>query len=246
MTTSILIVIDNYWLNRYAIEVMLRNCQESTVELLCVNNTDSGQPIDFLDEIIKLDSFKNVIKVGEINEGKIPYAKALNRLIKESKGDKICVFDADYIVCKNWLYDLKYYNDMIVRSGITAISEFPETKSYTSILNKNDEFINVWKSDDGSINSGAFIFNKGVIEEIGIFDERMSHTTFKKQFSIRAHASGFENYYIAGQTGILSNTKFDLTIDQKKELEIKNKEYEKMMQSSIMEMRKNKNFKIQA
>lgn len=199
---SILLIIDNYYLNRYTIETLLRYCAETQVELLVVNNTGDESIVKFLTDIIQNEKYQHVIKVGEINEITFNKAQAYNKLIKESKGDYICIFEANSIVGKNWLYDMIYYHSILPKVGGCAIPEFNTKKTYTGILDKNDEIINVFKTNDNHID-GIALFKKDLLNEGNCFDESQEKD-FLKEFSLRISKELWENFYCPMQISINS------------------------------------------
>ena len=201
---SICLTIDNYFLNRECIENMLSRCKENEVELLVSNNTFDGKASEYINRIIKDEKFYHVKRVGEIDEFILNRATAINRLLSETRGDYICVFDSSAMVSNGWLYDLKYFHSLINNSGITAIPEFNTKKVYSPLMDKNDEFVNVWKPELNYV-SGILFFKKEHLKLTGCFSDVSENYVelFSKQFV----NAGFENFYIPGQICILTKQK---------------------------------------
>lgn len=239
---SILAIIENYWINRYAIERALIACAGTEVELLICSH---GEPriTEFLNSLTEGERYPHIIRTGEITElSKIHKAAAYNSLLKESKGDYICVFDCNNMVKKNWLFDLKYYHELIVNSGVAAIPEFVGAKAITPLLDKNDELVNVWCGPDRSVD-GIMLFKRDLIDELGGFDERLNGRYFQRQFALRASAIGKENFYIPGQTRMETPAVASTPLKNKEDA-AKNKEYEKMLAASLNEMKNRKNYHV--
>jgi len=165
---SVCLIIDDYYLNRESIQTMLKNCAETEIELLVVNNTFDGKCSEYINQIIKDDKFYNVLRVGEVDEITPNTASAYNKLFAEAKGDYICVFDASATVGKNWLYDLLYYHTLIAKCGIAAIPEFNAKKEYAPLMDKNDEFVHVWKPKENFV-TGILFFKKETLKQVGCF-----------------------------------------------------------------------------
>ncbi len=192
---SILTIIDKPELNKYVLDVMLNHCKETDIELLVLNNT-GGSIADFLDSRINRLGFESIKHGGEIDEITFNKAQGYNKLIAEAKGEYICIFDSHSVVNNNWLFDLKYYHSLIQKSGIAAIPTFGDKKIYTPLIDNNDEFVNVWKTKDNSVD-GIFLMKKEVAELF--FDESIEEN-FKEEFSLQVSKNlHLENFYIPGQ-----------------------------------------------
>ncbi len=192
---SVLIIIDNPVIDRYAIENLLRYSAGVELEILAVNNTGDPSVMEFLAHIVKSeDKTVNLVALGEIDE--ITYNKpaAFNKLIKEAKGDYICVFESNILVGPEWIYDLRHYHSLIDKVGATAIPTSDVKKVYTGLIDKNDEIVNVWKSADNSV-SGVALFKNDLLNPGNCFNEEVE-VGFLTDFTLKINKLGkFENFY---------------------------------------------------
>lgn len=194
---SILLIIDNYIVSRYAIENLLNNCKEQQVEILVVNNSSDERVSKFIESLVANPTYENVVNVGELEEVVFNRAAAYNKLIKEAKGDHICIFNSSTMVGKNWLFDLLNYHSMFERVGGVSIPYFDTKKVYTALLDKGDEIINVWKTKDGSVN-GITLFKNDLLNEGNCFNEE-NETTFLEEFSLKVSRELWQCFYVPGQ-----------------------------------------------
>lgn len=192
---SILAIIDDQALNKSVLDVMLKHCRETEIELLILNN--SGNSIEeFLKQKINRPGADNFKNCGEMDEITFNRAQGLNKLITEAKGEYVCIFDCRAIVNNNWLFDLLYYHSLVKDAGIAAIPSFKDKKIYTPLIDNNDEMISVWKTPDNSVD-GIFLMKK---EVAGLLFDEANEDDFKHEFSLQVSKNlKLENFYIPGQ-----------------------------------------------
>lgn len=243
MITVCLLTIDRYWTTKYVIESFLK-ATELEIELLVLDNGSSDtRAIEFIEGLIESKKFSNLLKVGTIKESEnIGVAQGFNKLIKEASGDYICITGNDILLNKNWLNHLLYYNKTIKNSGITAIHSVKNRGKYSPLLDVHDEFVNVWKTEDNAV-YGTWLFNKTLIEEVGLFDERIGkYGLWDSQFCWRACQLGYNNYYIPEQHG-LHLEDYDCSERYKKNKSEEFKKSEANLSEIKQEMIKTKNYK---
>jgi GT2 family glycosyltransferase len=242
MISVCLLTIDRYWTTKYVIETFLSNT-ELEIELLVLDNGSSDmRTIEFVENLIASKKFNNLIKAGTIREVKnIGVAQGLNKLIKESSGEYICIVGNDILLNKNWLNDLLYYNKTIKDSGITAIHSIKSKGKFSPLLDITDEFINVWKTEDSAV-YGTLFFNKSLLDIVGIFDDRLSkYGLWDSQYCWRLCQLGYNNFYIPEQSSFHIEDNFSAEYKLLKEKELK------IAEENILEIKnemiKSKNYK---
>jgi GT2 family glycosyltransferase len=242
MISVCLLTIDRYWTTRYVIETLLSNT-ELEIELLVLDNGSSDiRTIEFIENLIASKKFNNLIKAGTIREVKnIGVAQGLNKLIKESSGEYICIVGNDILLNKNWLNDLLYYNKTIKDSGITAIHCVKNRGKFSPLLDINDEFVNIWKTEDSSV-YGTWFFNKSLLEVVGIFDDRLSKFgLWDSQYCWRLCQLGYNNFYIPEQSSFHIEDDFN---EEYKSLKAKEfKKAQENIEETKKEMVKSKKYK---
>tara|TARA_R110000868_G_scaffold181220_8_gene422096 strand:- start:4103 stop:4675 length:573 start_codon:yes stop_codon:yes gene_type:complete len=187
MVSVFLICNNDYWLSIYAIENLLKNSGGVELELLVIVNGEDKRIIQYLSTIIDSKKYLNLITVGIVEN-----EDSLEKLFLEAKGEYICLFNPYTIVNQHWLMDLVYYNYNIQNSGISAIYYGLNNNKFKPLISHNDEFINVWQTNDNIV-SGVFLFKKDFLQQ-PIYQEQDIIDYFTK--------NGYLNYYIPTQNSI--------------------------------------------
>jgi len=211
--TVCLLSIDRYWMTRYTIESLLRKAGEVHIELLVLDNGSKDKRLiawlDELQEQLKLNEpnpehYPSLVSVGYIEEPEnIGVAKGFNKLFREATGDYICTVGNDITVENAWVSDLIYYCEAVEKSGIVAIHCLLDKGKFTSLLSsEKDEFVRVFKPDTNMV-YGISLFKREILEKVGGFDETLSkYGCEDSQFAFRVAASGYNNFYIPGQSSV--------------------------------------------
>ena len=187
---------DSFLIQKHVIKNMLENCKgDIKVELLVQKNFvgDSKDVDSFFEQITKDENLQHVVSVFVNEEVTFNHSLAYNKLLKESKGDFICIFDNSSIVKKSWLQELILCSNILEKTGSVSIPFFTKQREYAPVLDKSNEFINVWKSKDDSA-SGVCIFSKGILNTENCFDES-EESGFLKSFSLKIKKEGWNNIF---------------------------------------------------
>jgi hypothetical protein len=179
---SICYIAKDYWLSRCIIQTLLRNSGGVEIELLVV--VEDKRLSNYLSKLIESKKYENLTSV-KFTEEKDNYEK----LIKEAKGDYICLFECNTTVNESWVMDLVYYNSNIQESGLTAIHNNNKGK-FKPLLSIDDSFINVWQNEN-EVN-GVCLFNKNLINKL---PKEITIENISKEFA----KQGLQNYYIPTQ-----------------------------------------------
>lgn len=186
--------------NRFIIEAMLSGCKESKVELLVLFNSpktaENEKLDDWLTGIMEGEKFSHLVKVGVIDEMVLSEGAAYSKLLKEAKGDNICFFDGRSVVSPGWLYELNFHYSLIENAGACAIPLFSEKKAYSQLLDKNDEMISVYKTENDSLH-GVVYCSSELVNKIGV-DEKIEVGAVK-EFSLQLAKCSYNNFYIPKQ-----------------------------------------------
>lgn len=146
----------SYWLCVYIIQNLLKNSSGAEIELFIVLNTKDEKTKEYLSKIIESKKYSNLISLYFTENNNV-------NLLKEAKGDYICIYKDNIIVNDNWLVDLLYYNYNIIDSGIVSIYNNNNKGKFTPMLSINDTFINVWKKNDNLID-GIVLVKKELLK----------------------------------------------------------------------------------
>lgn len=246
MVSICLLTIDRYWITRYTVETLLKNSGEIDIELLVLdNNSTDRRTIQFIEGLIASKKYDNLIRVITEHEAEnIGVAKGFNKLFRQASGEYICTVGNDILLNPGWLYDLVYHNNIIEKSGLTAIHCVLQTGRFGPLLTKNDDLINVWKRDDNMV-YGTMLFKKELLNEVGGFDETLSkYGCEDSQFAFRVNSLGYNNYYIPNQFSLHIGSDFGEDTEYRKEKDKNLKIATERLKETILEMKKNKNYKI--
>lgn len=177
----------DYYLSRSVIENLLNTSGGVEIELLV--DVKDKRLSDFLSALIKSNRYGNLMFVKFTESG-----NGYSELIKESKGNYICLFNDQVLVNQGWLMDLVYYNSNIQNSGLSFIHSGLKGK-FMPLLSVDDEFINVW---DITELPKICLFNKKNIEILPQeIDIQNVFSSFLKK--------GLQNYNIPTQNSICIN-----------------------------------------
>ncbi len=223
---SICIVVqDNYWQSRYCIENLMAKIDVKAEILILDNGSKDKRIVDFC---------AGISSVHIIEPEPIQLAEAYNKLFRNVKGDFVCIFPIIFLVSSSWLSDLIFYNELVGRSGISAIAPSFSNCQISPLLSKSEELVNVWIRDNNLV-EGVWLFNSRLLAAVGAMDEQLGIPGYElKQYAFRVQSIGCFNHYIPKQ--YLS--RIDIVKDINSESEIKFNEH-------IAELRKKRIFSIE-
>lgn len=231
-----MLTLDRFIMTKYAFERMVSFIDDSIeIELLVLDNGSKDKRI--------VEYFKPIADVHIEEPINIGVAKGLNKLLRQCTGEYICIVSNDICLSENWLFDLIYYNDIVLNTGFSSIYRDGIKGYFTPRLTKHDTMVNIWETDGN--NESVKLFKKEILDTIGGFDENLSYYGHEtNQFALRLSMVGKTNYFIPDQNSIHLGAMFN----EKTEY-AKMKEYEYQLgrdrfASSVNEMKKNKNYSI--
>ncbi len=238
----LLLTLDRYQMTKYCVENMMAKAGDVDYEILILDNFSSDQRV--VKYVRELNMLDNVTLVEQI-EKNMGIASGFNNLLNRAKGEHICFLSNDILLGNNWLLDLIHYNNQIDKSGLTSIHCEGEKGVYGPLLNHNDDsFTSVWQPK--STTSGVSLINRSAFESVGAFDESLGvYGREREQYASRLHMLGFHNYYVPGQFSVHLGREVNDESDYKqmktKALQLSAPVYT----SSLIEMKKKNNFKIE-
>jgi cellulose synthase/poly-beta-1,6-N-acetylglucosamine synthase-like glycosyltransferase len=163
---------------------------------LIQDKTKEQKATDYIAGLIKNDEkYQNVKIAGVLPEQSESVGGSLNKLIEASVSELVCVFDASYMVSKNWLFDLLAHLSISENGGVSAIPVFQEHRSFISVIDNSGCFM-ASNNPDHTVN-GILFFNKQTFEQSGKFPElpgmsmKECQNTFCKQVMARTKKSCF-------------------------------------------------------
>lgn len=136
----------------------------------------------------------------------VSVSKAMNLLLKRVS-EKFCVlFPVNCFVHNHWLEDLIHFKKTIHNSGCISIRNGFEKVEFMPVLHHSpvlpeDELLNVYVTENNSV-EGLMMFEKSTIDEkVGFFDEQLTEKGCEHlEFCFRFTLNGFQNFYIRKQT----------------------------------------------
>ena len=177
---SILILtLDRYWLTRYAIEHAISVAGHDNLEILVLDNGSTDQRIIDWGKQFSIRHIREKENTG--------VAPGYNRLLKEATGDYLVTISNDMLLSQDWLKKMLHYNNLIPKSGITAIHCLLDKGE------KNKQGIFVPKT--GLVYSN-WLWSRNVLEKVGGFNEVYKYGCEDSEYCFRANQLGFINYYI--------------------------------------------------
>lgn len=202
---KISIIIPNYNGEKY-----IKDCLDSLskqsftdFEIIIVDNASTDNSLNIIEE-----NYPNIklIKMHK-NYG---FSIAVNRGIKESRGEYVVLLNNDTVVFEHWLYNLidTIEKDSKIFSVSSKMIRYGEKDK---IDDAGDEYcLLAWayKRGDGALVekyskdsevfsscAGAAIYRKKIFEEIGYFDENFFAYMEDVDISYRAKVYGYKNIY---------------------------------------------------
>lgn len=163
-------------------------------------------------------------------------ADAYNLLFQNCSNEYICVLKNHFFTEQNWLQELIYFQKNIQKSGVVSIASNFLSCEFIPMLSTNEEnMIGVFLSKDEAMEVvGAYLFDKQLLFLVGAFDNSDSLNGYEfLQWQMRCTRLGFHNFYIPTQSCI-----------QVSEPKIYDSEKLQLVNNSVEEMRKNRNFYI--
>lgn len=160
-------------------------------------------------------------------------AQVYNELFRKCETQYICIIQPHISLQKRWLHELLFYSDYIKGSGVVSIASSFLNLHYQPQLSVEENLISVFLDKEPSVNcAGILFFSRQHLYLIGRLDERreVEENEFL-QFQLRAHYSGYVNFYTPSQTCIL--LKYPPFFDQARR---------ELMQQTIGEMASVKSF----
>lgn len=163
-------------------------------------------------------------------------ADAYNLLFQNCSNDFVCVLKNHFFTEPNWLQELIYFQKNIAKSGVVSIASNFLSCEFIPMLSTNEEnMIGVFLPKDEAMEVvGAYLFDKQLLFLVGAFDNTDLLNGYEfLQWQMRCTRLGFHNFYIPTQSCI-----------QVSEPKIYDAEKLLLVNNSVEEMRKNRNFYI--
>lgn len=239
----LLLTLDRYQMTRYCVENMMAKAGDVDYEILILDNfSQDERTVKYVRE---LNMLENVTLVEEI-EKNIGIASGFNNLLRRANGEHICFLSNDILLGNNWLLDLIHYNNQVDKSGFTSIHCEGDKGVYGPLLNHNDDgFTSVWQPKS-NITTGTSLINRAALESVGAFDASLGiYGREREQYAARLHMSGLHNYYVPGQFSVHLGREVN---DESEYKQMKTKSLQlsaSTYTSSLAEMKKKNNFKIE-
>jgi GT2 family glycosyltransferase/glycosyltransferase involved in cell wall biosynthesis/Tfp pilus assembly protein PilF len=196
--TSIIIPIYNQ-LNytKLCLEYLEKNTDLSDVEIIIVDNGSFDGTQNFFKKTDKYKYFRNSENYG------FPYA--VNKGIRNSRGQFYVILNNDVLVTKNWLNRLFEVINENEKSGLIGPTtnwisgiQMDECADYTDIESMEKYAENIWKNFKGKyiiyprLRGFCLLIKKEVVDTIGGFDERFKLGNYEDDdFCLRASNAGF-------------------------------------------------------
>jgi len=136
---------------------------------------------------------------------KVNYSEAINKALRIVTQKYVVIFPINALVHQNWLEDLIYYQTVIPSIGIASIKSMTEKTHFMPVIHKceskpEDDLLNVHITENNSV-EGIMCFKTDLLQKIGCFDEKLTHSGFEQaEFSFRVASLGLNNIYIRKQT----------------------------------------------
>ncbi len=164
-------------------------------EIIIIDNASKQENISLLETFLSKHAKNNAVQVikNQTNEG---FIKAVNKGIKQSKSDFICVMNNDTLATQGWLSEL--VNILSNNSDIAVLN--PSSNNLGQKPNTDesiDDYAVGFKEDKGKFVESplcvgfCMLFKKALIDEIGLFDESYGMGNFEdSDFSMKARQKG--------------------------------------------------------
>lgn len=191
----------------------------------------SSQLIDESSEIINSIADKVFIIGDAITEG-----EAYNTLFKNCSKKFICILKEHFFLEKEWLQDLLLYHNNISKSGVVSIASDFMSCEFTPMLCSNEEnMISVFCPQNEILEVvGAYLFERELLYIVGAFESKAEMNGYEFiQWQMRCTRIGYHNFYIPTQSCLHFKNQKLIMPDKLK-----------LVQESVEEMRKNRNFYI--
>lgn len=242
---SVLIAISNYWQSVFTLNKILSTCDvDIPIEIIATNNTGDVRVFDFLSNLLVDEKYSFVVNVGEMEHEEMNEATAINKMIPFAKGEHICVLDSNCILTQNWVSQLLNACEQCDNKAIVGIATTYEKKQLSSVLNKEDELMSVWKTENNGI-EGVLLFHKNIIELVGNFNPRMKLAYSQNHFSQRVNCiEGYSSFYLYSEYRIQMNEFTPRTFEEKRELLEFKKPQEDEVSFSIQTMKQKNAYKV--
>lgn len=206
-------------------------------------NTICGLEVEIIigvkTDIVDVDNIEKINAIADkvfiIGEN-VNNAEAYNMLFKNCSKEYVCVIKEQFFLEPDWLQDLLLYQKNIFKSGVVSIASDFMLCEYTSLQSSDEEnLIGVFCSKNEILeNTGAYLFDRQLLYFVGAFDTDNAITDYEfLQWQMRCTRIGFHNFYIP--------TKSCIHFKNQKMYE---PEKLKIVEKSVEEMRKNRNFYI--
>jgi hypothetical protein len=227
----------NGYKKQIRVEEFVNNIEPKLINTICnleveiIVGIRSSQLIPEFVEIVNSIADKVFIIGDNITDG-----EAYNTLFRNCNNKFICILREHFFVEKEWLQDLLLYQKNILKSGVVSIASDFMSCEFTPMLCVNEEnMISVFcpKNEVLEVVS-AYLFERELLFLVGAFENREEINGYEfLQWQMRCTRLGYHNYYIPTQSCIhFANQKL-LMPDKIK-----------LVEQSVEEMRKNRNFYI--
>lgn len=191
----VLLVFNNLFYTRECIESILRNTALPS-RLIIVDNRSEENVREYLKGIGSTDSVEVTVILNDKNEG---FAKGMNRGIRESKAEFVCLLNNDILVMPNWL------NNMVeIASNNPSIGVVnPQSNNFGKVPDRGkslDDFAtglsNEFKGryiEVGQCIGFCMLIKRALIDKIGLLDEEQGFMFFEDtDYCYRAKRENFK------------------------------------------------------
>jgi hypothetical protein len=218
-------------------EEFVSNIEPKLINTICnleveiIIGIRSSQSIEEYVEIVHSIADKVFIIGDNITTG-----EAYNTLFKNCTNKFVCILKEHFFMEKEWLQDLLLYQKNILKSGVVSIASDFMSCEFTPMLCSNEEnMISVFCPQNEILEVvGAYLFERELLFLIGAFERREDINGYEfLQWQMRCTRLGYHNFYIPTQSCI-----------HFKNQNILMPEKLKLVEESVEEMRKNRNFYI--
>lgn len=188
--------------------------QSCRVEIVVVDNGSTDGSVDYINGLTKLRINGLVVKTI-LNRENVGFAKAVNQALRETVGEGVLLLNSDTRVKPGALEGLLGFEKKVRPAIIGARLLNPDGSVQASVfhlptlwraikeywLGKTGEFSKYTPRSDEPVEveavlGGAMLISRGVIEKIGLFDERYFMYFEDLDYCRRAKKAGFRVYYL--------------------------------------------------
>jgi len=182
VVSHILLTLDRYELTKEIVNDTLSKAGYPFELLVCDNGSADHRVCPMIEGL-----YPSVFIKNKYNQG---VAKMQNQLIRQAKGEYICLIGNDIRMPENWLNSVVEIYKQIPQSGIAGIHCVERLHPEVNI--------NGLKVHEGGV-FGTMLFSKSIYDEVGkICEDYHPYGLEDSDLNIRVLLAGYRNYYING------------------------------------------------